>query len=390
MHNLLNGILEFREKVLPYRRNFFKELVDRGQHPDCFIIACSDSRVAPNLFASTNPGESFVHRCVGNLIPVYGPGHTACTSEGAAIEYAVTKLNVDQIIVCGHSECGAINTFLTYCNRRTLKTAGDAHLPYNLSGWIEHAAEALVRFMDNDYADILHLDESIPDHNKLAMLNVLVQMEHLYSYPDVEERVQAGTLGIHGWYFDIGTGDVMHFDRLLKRFVCIDKDYCDHVRNEMNIITENKTMVPSSPTSRSPCPHVCGSVSEPNHHPPSPSLIRKTSFTHASSTVARLRRAKTMSHPFTHLKRLGQMGEESSSPNHLKDAMTGHDGASEIHHHCENENEDSDLHEHCQSDENASTVIDLDPVQLAMLRLVGRKNNRLQPSSAVMSISPPA
>src|SRR3984885_10816693 len=114
MKKLVNGIVEFRKNLLPeYRQKFAKLAVE--QKPDALFICCSDSRVAPNVFASTNPGDLFVIRNVGNIIPpcAGSDGHSvADESEAAAIEFAIKNLNVSDIIVCGHSECGAMQALI--------------------------------------------------------------------------------------------------------------------------------------------------------------------------------------------------------------------------------------------------------------------------------------
>src|ERR1700684_1008179 len=107
MRKLVKGIVEFRQKRLPsYREKF--ALLALGQRPDTLFIACSDSRVVPNLFASTEPGDLFVIRNVGNLIPPYQPDSKALGSEAAAIQFGLSSLPITEVIVCGHSECGAI------------------------------------------------------------------------------------------------------------------------------------------------------------------------------------------------------------------------------------------------------------------------------------------
>ena len=107
MKKLLNGIVDFRKNVRPAVKDTFA-LLALGQRPDALFIACSDSRVVPNLFASTEPGDMFVIRNVGNLIPPYNAAHPASGSEAAAIEFGLTNLPISDVIVCGHSECGAI------------------------------------------------------------------------------------------------------------------------------------------------------------------------------------------------------------------------------------------------------------------------------------------
>lgn len=210
MRKLIEGIVEFRETLLPEYAERFRKLADR-QTPDTFFISCSDSRVVPELVASTDPGDLFVMRNVGNLVPpanVEG-GSTGDLSEGGGIEFALLVLQVPNIVVCGHSECGAMKAAL----------AGDP-VPSapNLNKWLHHAAPAVFRLEQEG-----PLDESIPEHNQLSQLNVLVQMENLVTYPIVRERMQAGTLQLGAWWFDIATGEMHSYQRETRRFEPIDR-----------------------------------------------------------------------------------------------------------------------------------------------------------------------
>ncbi|MCM2281654.1 MAG: carbonic anhydrase [Bdellovibrionaceae bacterium] len=207
MKKLVNGIVEFRQKVLPGYREKFAQLA-LGQSPDSLFIACSDSRVVPNLFASTDPGDLFVIRNVGNLIPCCGEnGHsTADESEAAAIEFATMTLNISNIIVCGHSECGAMHAILE--DREKIQAP-------NLRSWLRHGEPSLQRMP----ADAGHLSRV----NLLSQMNVLQQMEHLRSYPGVQERLSDGRLQIHGWWFELSTADVYAFEESLNRFILLDE-----------------------------------------------------------------------------------------------------------------------------------------------------------------------
>jgi carbonic anhydrase len=210
MKKLIQGIVEFRRNVQQDYREAFGRLAT-GQSPDTLFIACSDSRVVPNTFASTNPGDLFVLRNVGNLIPPCGQ-HGVSTSdeaEAAAIEFSVLRLNVSDIIVCGHSECGAM--------RAIMKDRDKIPMP-NLRNWLRHGDPALERLQAGNV-----LDPKLAPHNQLSQLNVLLQMEHVKSYPAVKKRVEAGTLGIHGWWFDIANADVYSYEPCLNRFVLIDE-----------------------------------------------------------------------------------------------------------------------------------------------------------------------
>ena len=207
MRKLLKGIVEFRENIRPGYRETFARLA-LGQSPDALFIACSDSRVVPNLFASTDPGDLFVIRNVGNLIPCCGAdGHSnSDESEAAAIEFALGNLNVSDIIICGHSDCGAMHALLEGRDK--------VHLPH-LKKWLRHGEDSLAKLGPGS------VELSRP--NQLSQLNVLQQIEHLRSYPLVKKRLESGGLTLHGWWFDLSTADVYAFEDSLARFVLIDK-----------------------------------------------------------------------------------------------------------------------------------------------------------------------
>jgi carbonic anhydrase len=212
MKKLIRGIVDFRKNVRPGCKDMFARLA-LGQRPDSLLIACSDSRVVPNLFASSDPGDLFVVRNVGNLIPPHDDsgGATNGRSESAAIEFALRTLPITDVIVCGHSECGAMDALAR--GRERIDSP-------NLSGWLRHG-DASLRRLDSGSAIGKHL----PRHNRLSQLNVLQQLEHLESYPVVRERLQAGTLRMHAWWFDIKEADVYEYGAAEGRFCLIDEDY---------------------------------------------------------------------------------------------------------------------------------------------------------------------
>lgn len=212
MRKLVEGIIEFRRKVQKDYRDAFGGLAANGQSPDTLFIACSDSRVVPNTFASTNPGDLFVLRNVGNLIPPCGKHGISQSdeAEAAAIEFSVESLNVSDIIVCGHSECGAMRALMA--NRHTVA------LP-NLKSWLRHGDEAMERLRAG-----AALDKMMPEHNQLSQLNVLLQMEHVKSYPAVKKRIEEKRLAVHGWWFDIARAEVYVHDDESNLFVLIDEE----------------------------------------------------------------------------------------------------------------------------------------------------------------------
>jgi carbonic anhydrase len=203
MKKLVKGILEFRQKLLPQYRENFAHLA-LGQSPDTLFIACSDSRVVPNLFASTNPGDLFVIRNVGNLIPTFNS--PSSNGEAAAIEFALTNLPIENIIVCGHSECAAM---------KAVALGVDQSDEPHLKAWLSHCRCSL---SPSEKETV-----SLSPHNILSQKNVLEQMEHLKTYPLVQEKIKNNSLQIHGWYFDIATGDVYAYEEEFKQFTLIDE-----------------------------------------------------------------------------------------------------------------------------------------------------------------------
>lgn len=207
MKKLLQGIVDFRKGLTEESRSLFAKLA-LGQKPDALFIGCSDSRVAPNIFASTNPGDLFVVRNIGNLIPpATSFPEEACVA--AAIEFSVNSLNVSDIIVCGHSECGAIQALVEGANSQCC-----AHL----KSWLTHAENSLKMFMDG-----FTLNPNLSKINQISQLNVLEQMKHIATYPCVQERLVSKQIRIHGWWFDIAQADVYCYEQALNQYVLIDE-----------------------------------------------------------------------------------------------------------------------------------------------------------------------
>jgi carbonic anhydrase len=220
MEKLIRGIVDFRDRLLPQYVDRFKELSSR-QTPDTLFISCSDSRVVPDLLVSTDPGDLFVMRNVGNLVPpstVMGDS-IGDVSEASAIEYAILVLGVSSIIVCGHSECGAMKAALT--------SSTPSEAP-NLEKWLHHATSAVFR-LDQEGP----LDKRWEPHNQLSQLNVLIQLEHLNTYPIVADRVKEGTLRICGWWFEISTGGMFSYNKGRRRFEAITDKSAERIISQM-------------------------------------------------------------------------------------------------------------------------------------------------------------
>jgi carbonic anhydrase len=216
VRKLILGIVDFRDKLLLQYAERFRKLAV-AQTPDALFITCSDSRVVPDLLASTDPGELFTMRNVGNLIPPANAQgiSTGDISEASAIEYAVLALKVRNIIVCGHSSCGAMKAVL----------AGDTKIAApNLERWLHHANTAAFRLEHEG-----PLDARLEPYDQLSQLNVLVQLEHLMSYPIVRKEVAAGSLTLSAFWFDIGSGDMYAYERERRAFDIIDRDVAERL-----------------------------------------------------------------------------------------------------------------------------------------------------------------
>ena len=218
MRKFIRGIVEFRERLLPQYAERFRDLA-KGQTPDALFITCSDSRVVPDLLVAMDPGDLFVMRNVGNMIPpatVEGAS-TGDLSEASAIEYALLVLKVGNLVVCGHSECGAMKAALA---RKPMPGTP------NLAKWLHHAASAVFRLGQEG-----PLDPRMNPYDQLSQLNVLVQLEHLASYPVVRERLADGTLHLSGWWFDIASGQMFAYQRERRLFEVIDRDAAERLVN---------------------------------------------------------------------------------------------------------------------------------------------------------------
>jgi carbonic anhydrase len=207
MKKLIQGIVEFRKNLTEENRTLFAKLA-LGQKPDALFIACSDSRVVPNLFASTNPGDLFVLRNIGNLIP---PAFSSSeeNSVSAVIEFSIFTLNVADIIICGHSECGAMQALTHEVDHLTCP---------HLASWLQYGKESL-----NQVKNGCILNPLLSLHNQISQANVLQQMQHLLTYPFIRDRLEKKQLRIHGWWFDIAQADVYCYEPELHQFVLIDE-----------------------------------------------------------------------------------------------------------------------------------------------------------------------
>lgn len=213
---LVDGNNLFKKAYFKKNEKRLLDLVEKGQHPKALFIGCADSRVVPNLITQTAPGDLFVLRNVGNFVAPFKPDEDFhATASG--IEYAVSALHVSEIIVCGHTHCGAIETLYSEIDQKKF---------IHTKKWLSLGNEAksiAVQALgeDAEKAELLRLTEK---------LSVVTQIEHLLTYPYVKEGVDNGTLQLHGWMYDMETGDIEYYDPDLAIFkpMAADGGHNDH------------------------------------------------------------------------------------------------------------------------------------------------------------------
>ena len=208
MKRLLQGYDKFRREVFPQLKDSFRLLSDR-QSPDTLFITCADSRVVPNLIVQADPGDIFICRNVGNVVPPHGqmPGGVSST-----IEYAVAILKVRQGVVCGHSDCGAIRAILPPNRAESF-----SRLPLTAKwlGFVEPAWKHLEPGVPADDINALH--------KALIHANVIAQVENLKTHPEVARALGEGAVRVHGWYYDILTGGIETWDEQERSFIPLEQ-----------------------------------------------------------------------------------------------------------------------------------------------------------------------
>jgi carbonic anhydrase len=204
MQQLLDGVHRFHQQEFGKYRSIFRRLSREGQKPHTLFITCADSRVVAELITQSKPGDLFVIKNIGNIVPP--PDPDSCSSTGAGIEFAVEALGVSDIVVCGHSQCGAIAALMdTNPVPSELK---------HLRNWIS-LAEPVRRLIERDYKDL---------NNPAARIraaeeeNVLFSTEQLKAYPPVAKRLADGSLRLHAWFFKIDTAELFAFDPEHRQF----------------------------------------------------------------------------------------------------------------------------------------------------------------------------
>lgn len=197
--DLIKGNRKFREVAFPEYEEDLKSLVQNGQRPEVLFIGCSDSRVTPDLMLDTKPGDMFILRNIGNFVPPFKKDRDFHGSS-AAIEYAVSVLNVKHIIVCGHTHCGAC--------RSLYEDVGDGDDLVHVKTWLELGKRA------KEYTLLAVADPSDKEHlyRTTERVSIVHQLENLVTFPEVARRLEEGTLSIHGWYYHIEDGSIEYYD----------------------------------------------------------------------------------------------------------------------------------------------------------------------------------
>jgi carbonic anhydrase len=201
MQDLFLRYETFRQQIFPERRELFEKLKD-SQAPRILLVTCSDSRVAPDLIMGSGPGDLFVCRNAGNIVPPWGE---VTGGVSATVEYAVAVLKVEAIIVCGHSDCGAMKAILHHEHTNKLPA---------VRSWLSHSAAAL-HVVEQNYSNFSE-DEQL---EALIEENVLAQIENLETHPTVASRIRTGELDVYGWVYRIRTGEIVALDPEKGAFV---------------------------------------------------------------------------------------------------------------------------------------------------------------------------
>src|SRR3984893_4338988 len=202
MQEIIDGFLKFQRDAFPQRSELFRQLAT-SQHPRSLFISCSDSRLVPELVTQREPGDLFVIRNAGNIVPAYGPEPGGVS---ATVEYAVAVLGVQDVVICGHSDCGAMTAIA--------KGKDLGHLPA-VCDWLHHA----------DAAKAINARQHFQtEHEKLDALirdNVVAQLTNLRTHPSIALALSQGKLRLHGWVYDIETGQIDALEGATGRFVSL-------------------------------------------------------------------------------------------------------------------------------------------------------------------------
>lgn len=211
MPHFAAGVVRFQNEVYPEKKELFEKL-SQGQSPEALFITCSDSRIETAMITQTEPGELFICRNAGNIVP---PHTNQTGGMTASLEFAVAALNVPHIVVCGHTECGAM--------KGAMNIEGLTDLPH-VKEWLSFSKAAV---------DIVkEVGAEMSEEEKMNLLleqNVILQLQHLKTHPSVAVRLAKGDLKLHGWVYDIKTGAVNAYDEATGKFCPVDVRYAEEM-----------------------------------------------------------------------------------------------------------------------------------------------------------------
>jgi len=211
MPHFAAGVIRFQNIVFPEKKELFEKL-SKGQSPEALFITCSDSRIETAMITQTEPGELFICRNAGNIVP---PHTTHTGGMTASIEFAVAALQVPHIVICGHTECGAM--------KGAMNPEGLDGLPH-VKEWLSYSKAAV------DVVKELAPNASGEEQmKKLLEQNVVLQIQHLKTHPSVATRLARGDLALHGWVYDIKTGAVCAHDEASNKFIPVEERYAEAV-----------------------------------------------------------------------------------------------------------------------------------------------------------------
>jgi len=211
MEKVISGFLRFKSSDYAQRKQLFADLAN-GQSPEVLFITCADSRIDPNMVTQTEPGDLFIIRNAGNIVPPHSKQAGGVT---ASIEFAVAALGVRHIVVCGHTDCGAM--------KGALNTAGLDGLPH-VQEWLDHSRGAV------DVVKAKHGQATIAELGHVTEENVLLQMQHLRTHPAVLSPLSTGAVDLHGWVYDIEHGTVNAYCEDKKAFVPVEERYSNLIQ----------------------------------------------------------------------------------------------------------------------------------------------------------------
>ena len=212
IYGIVKGSEQFKKDKYKKYQHKFAMLAEEGQSPKILFIGCCDSRVLPNLITNTGPGDLFVMRNIGNFVPPYKPDEDFHAT-AAAIEYAVSVLEVEDIIICGHSQCGAIESLY---KMEKLDNPALIHV----KKWLELGLDAKNFVVQQLPADVSKADKL----NVTEKVSAIIQLDNLLTYPMVKERVEAGKLFLNAWHYDIASGEIAYYDSHSQEYISLNAE----------------------------------------------------------------------------------------------------------------------------------------------------------------------